>query len=135
MKVRLCSVAAYRTWKINLLPAFALSFFNKLGRTETIATERKIVLVISPLVSLMVDQVSNVQVHGIGAAILSGNAGINEVLLASEWGVSQGKYRLMFTAPEAITGNSRWKQVLTELFHCQQIVAVAIDEAYCVYKW
>ena len=78
-------------------------------------------IVISPLVSLMVDQVSNLQVHCIGAAILSGNAGIIEVLLASEWDVSQGKYRLIFTAPEAITGNSRWKQMLTVLSLSQQI--------------
>ena len=73
-------MAAYRIWKINLLPAFTLDY--KLARTETIATERSVVLVISPLVSLMVDQVSYLQAHGIGAAILSGNAGINKVLLA-----------------------------------------------------
>ena len=64
-------------------------FDYKLARIETIATERSVVLVISPLVSLMVDQVSNLQAHGIGAAILSGNAGINKVLLASERDVTQ----------------------------------------------
>ena len=59
------SVSAYMIWKIDLLPAFTLDY--KLGRTETIATERSVVLVISHLVSLMVDQVSNVQAYGIGA--------------------------------------------------------------------
>ena len=69
-------------------------------------------------------QVSNLQVHGIGAAILSGNAGINEVLLASEWDVSQGKYRLIFTAPEAITGNStvyKWSSSAQKL-HMQDCI-------------
>ena len=46
-------------------------FDIKLGRTRAIATERSFVLVISPLVSLMVDQVCSLQAHGVCAAILS----------------------------------------------------------------
>jgi superfamily II DNA helicase RecQ len=50
----------------------------KLGR-NAITTEKCVVLVISPLVPLMADQMSSIQAHGVGAAILSGNAGINKV--------------------------------------------------------
>ena len=58
---------------------------------------------ISPLVSLMVDQVCSLHACGICAAILSGNTGVNETLLALERDVD---IRLLFTAPEAIVGNS-----------------------------
>ena len=115
-----------------LLP-FLLDF--KLGRTGAIATERSVVLVISPLVSLMVDQVCGLQARGVCAAILSGNTGVSKALLATERDIAQGKPRLLFTAPEAIVGNSRWKQMLLELPLCHQIVAIIVDEAHCVYKW
>ena len=55
-----------------LLP-FMFDF--KLKRTNSRRTERSVVLVLSPLVSLMVDQVAGLQKRGVSAAILSGNKG------------------------------------------------------------
>ena len=55
----------------------------KFGRTEAPAVERSVVLVVSPLVSLMVDQVSSLQSRGVPAAILSGNKGVDKKLLAT----------------------------------------------------
>ena len=71
---------------------------------------------ISPLVSLMVDQVCSLQAHGVCAAILNGgNTWVSKVLLATERDIAQGKLRFLFTAPGAIVGNTRWKQILLEL--------------------
>ena len=70
---------------------------------------------ISSLMSLMVDQVCSLQGHGICAAILSGNTGVSKALLATERDIAQGKLRFLFTAPGAVVGNSRWKQILLEL--------------------
>ena len=39
------------------------------------SSERSVVLVLSPLVSLMIDQVSGLRKRGVSAAILSGNKG------------------------------------------------------------
>ena len=93
---------------------FLLDF--KLGRTRAIATERSVALVVSSFVSLMVDQVCSLQAHGVCAAILnSGNTWVSKALLATERDIAQGKLRFLFTAPGAIVGNSRWKQILLEL--------------------
>ena len=55
-----------------LLP-FMFDF--KLKRNTAPQVQRSSVLVISPLVSLMVNQVSGLQKRGVNAAILSGNTG------------------------------------------------------------
>ena len=71
-------MAAYGVRKIAALPAF-FRFDFKLGRTRAIATERSVALVVSPLVSLMVDQVCSLQAHGVCAAILnSGNTWVSK---------------------------------------------------------
>ena len=91
-------------------------FDFQLGRTRAIATERSVALVISPLVSLMVDQVCSLQAYGACAAILnSGNTWVSKALLATERDIAQGELRFLFTAAGAIVGNSRWKQILLEL--------------------
>ena len=93
---------------------FLLFLFDfQLGRTRAFATERSVALVISPLVSLMVDQVCSLQAHGVCAAILnSGNTWVSKALLATERDIAQGKLRFLFTTPGA---NRRWKQILLEL--------------------
>ena len=71
---------------------------------------------VSPIVSLMVDQACSLQAHSVCAVILnSGNTWVSKALLATERDIAQGKLRFLFTAPGAILGNSRWKQILLEL--------------------
>ena len=81
---------------------------------------------ISPLMSLMVDQVCSLQAHGVCAAILSGNTWVSKALLATETDIAQGKLRFLYTAPGAIVGNSRWKQILLDL---------SDSGSHCVYKY
>ena len=52
-------------------------FDYKLGKNSAPTNQRSVVLVASPLVSLMVDQVCSLQSAGVGAAILSGNKGVD----------------------------------------------------------
>ncbi|XP_064392440.1 ATP-dependent DNA helicase RecQ-like [Halichondria panicea] len=74
----------------------------KLGRTKGPLVARSVVFVISPLVSLMIDQVRSLNTGGVSAAILSSNKGIDRSLVATNKDVSDGKYCLLFTAPEAV---------------------------------
>ena len=103
-------------WVRKIATSLLFRFDFKLGRTRAIATERSVALVVFPLVSLMVDQVCSLQAHGVCAAIRhSGNTGVSKALLATERDIAQGKLRFLLTAPGAIVGNSRWKQILLEL--------------------
>ena len=93
------------------------------------------VVITSPLVSLMVDQVSSLQDRHVAASILSGNKGVDKKLLASVKDISEGCYQLLYSAPEAILGSEQWKELLLLPPLSRSVVAVAVDEAHCVYKW
>ena len=95
--------------------------------------ERSVVLVISPLVSLMVDQVSSLRSRGVPAAILSSQGSIDKSLLATEGDLS--RFSLLFAAPEAIIGVGKWRNRFLEPPLCNQVVAIAVDEAHCLSRW
>ena len=86
-------------------------------------------VVVSPLISLMKDQVDALQASGIAATFL------NSSLQAGEsrerlHGLHHGRYRLLYLAPERLmlsgflTGLQKWKMKL-----------LAIDEAHCISEW
>ena len=105
---------------------------SKLGRVDASPVDQCVVLVICPLISLMVDQVTALQLQGVGAVILSGNAGVDKNLLTD---IQAGRFKLLFSSPEAVTGPSKWKDLMLTSPLCHQIVALVVDEAHCVYKW
>ena len=94
-----------------------------------------LVLVISPLISLMIDQVISLRARGVAAAIVSGNKGVNKSLLATESDIAGGSFRVLLSAPEAIVGSDKWREVLLNPCVGERVVAVTVDEAHCVSKW
>ena len=109
-------------------------FDHKLSMVDLPPSEKSVCLVVSPLVSLMVDQVVSLRAKGVQAAILSGNKGIGVHLLATDKEIKDGGYSLLFSAPEAIACD-KWRQMLVEAPLCNQVVTIAIDEAHCVSQW
>ncbi len=107
----------------------------KLGRTNRPLVDRSVVLVIYPLVSLMIDQVRSLNTRGVSAAILSSNMGINPCFVATDKDVSSGKYRLLFTAQEAVNSRPSLKDVIARGSLNSSLVAMAVDEVHCVCKW
>ena len=86
-------------------------------------------LVISPLISLMKDQVAALTAMGIPAAC------INSMLTSEEysealWRAGRGDYKILYVAPERLTsaGFQRLCQSLS-------VPLVAVDEAHCVSQW
>lgn len=90
----------------------------------------QVTLVISPLIALMQNQVSELQRKGIFEAIA-----ITSTLSVAEradalLGIRQGRYSLIYAAPEQITAGSL-RRALQE----REIGLVALDEAHCVSQW
>ena len=55
--------------------------------------------------------------------------------LASAKDISEGYFQLLYSSPEAILGSEQWKDFLLLPPLSRSVVAVAVDEAHCVYKW
>lgn len=88
-----------------------------------------ICLVISPLIALMKDQVSNLQSKGIKAIALTGGIKSNEMIDLLD-NCQFGNYKFLYLSPERL--QSDW---ILERIKTLPINLIAIDEAHCVSQW
>lgn len=88
-----------------------------------------ITLVISPLVSLIKDQVQNLQQKGIKAIGLVGGISTDEITDLLD-NCQYGNYKLLYLSPERL--QSDW---ILERLKNLPIDLIAIDEAHCVSQW
>ena len=88
-----------------------------------------VTLVISPLISLMQDQVMNLLEYGVHAVFLNSSLTYKELQKAKAQIVS-GAVKIVYVSPEGILS-----PVLTEFFSQLKISLIAIDEAHCVSQW
>ena len=88
-----------------------------------------ITLVISPLISLMKDQVGSLNQAGIHAAFLNSSLTMNQYYKALGF-ARQGRYPIIYVAPERLVTD----EFLDFALH-SSIVMVAVDEAHCVSQW
>ncbi|AET66579.1 ATP-dependent DNA helicase RecQ [Desulfosporosinus orientis DSM 765] len=86
-------------------------------------------LVISPLISLMKDQVDALQQYGVPATFINSSLTLSEVRSRVQKAV-QGQYKLLYIAPERLESDS-FRGLLQSL----QVSFMAIDEAHCVSQW
>ncbi|WOV83167.1 DNA helicase RecQ [Sporosarcina jeotgali] len=87
------------------------------------------VLVISPLISLMKDQVDALWQLGIPAAYINSTLSSEEYFGILENAIA-GQYRLLYIAPERLESES----FLRELSR-MNVPMIAIDEAHCISQW
>jgi len=92
-----------------------------------------LVVVASPLVALMQDQVAQLQRRGIAAACLHRDlpAVERQDLLQR---LRQGRLRLLYLAPERLQLEST-RQLLEDQHDAGRLVALAVDEAHCISAW
>ena len=88
-----------------------------------------ITIVISPLISLMKDQVDNLNENGIAAEYINSTQGLNEIDKIMEKCYNH-QVKLLYIAPERLE-NDFFKRKLRKL----NISQIAIDEAHCVSIW
>jgi len=88
-----------------------------------------ITLVISPLISLMKDQVDSLVNQGIPAAFINSTLAYREAVKRMR-DLARGTYKLLYIAPERLESES-----FLELIYQLDIALVAVDEAHCVSQW
>jgi len=88
-----------------------------------------ICLVVSPLVALMKDQVSNLQKRGIKAIALTGGISADETIDLLD-NCQFGNYNFLYLSPERL--QSDW---ILDRIKDLPIHLIAIDEAHCVSQW
>lgn len=86
-------------------------------------------IVISPLISLMKDQVDALNANGVAATML--NSSISPEELNDRMQKAQkGHYKLIYIAPERLA-NTFVRDWLTRI----HVTALAVDEAHCISQW
>lgn len=88
-----------------------------------------ITLVISPLISLMKDQVRSLNQAGISAAYLNSSLTQGQYFTALRY-AKAGRYPIIYVAPERLT-----TEAFLDFALSTDISMIAVDEAHCVSQW
>ena len=88
-----------------------------------------VTLVISPLISLMQDQVKALNAAGIHASYI--NSSLSENQISRALGLAaMGAYKIMYVAPERLTSHA-----FLQFASIADISMVTVDEAHCISQW
>ncbi|MGL4403158.1 MAG: DNA helicase RecQ [Fusobacteriaceae bacterium] len=90
---------------------------------------RGVTLVVSPLISLMKDQVDSLKILGIGSAYLNSSLNREEFSQVIK-DLRTGKIKILYVSPERLTN-----QNFIELMKKIEISILAVDEAHCISQW
>lgn len=85
-----------------------------------------IVLVIAPLVSIMKEQCDKLCALGLKATYIGKDTSENDM-------IASGHYNFIYGSPEALVGEKKWKQCLSDLG--DKLRLLVVDEAHTVIQW
>ena len=128
-----------RDWKLN-------------GICTTVVNS--IVIVVSPLNSLMSNQISRLNVSGIRASVMNIKEGrkrlasrvadtdeLDEVAVdvdfsqCEEEKLRDGHYHIVFAHPKTLISSKYGRELLLSKQYQENLVAIVIDEAHCIIEW
>ena len=93
---------------------------------------QSIVIVVSPLVALMEDQVASFYSKGIRAIRVLKEDSLTEDVVDE---LHAGQYQMLFFSPEGILTDGTWRDMIQSPVYRENVVAFVVDEAHCVKKW
>ena len=88
------------------------------------------VIVVTPLISLMQDQVRRMNQLGISSAFVEEAQKDDAV----KQGVLSGDYDIVFMSPESAT-NSKWRDLFLSKLYQRELMTIVIDECHCISQW
>lgn len=93
-----------------------------------------VTIVISPLISLMEDQVLHLEAKNIKAAMLNSKMSTDERRHIYNLFID-GLLDLMYLSPEMISNSGQCKRAISKLYREGKLARIVIDEAHCVSSW
>ena len=107
-----------------------------------------IVIVVSPLNSLMSNQISRLSESGIKASVMNmretrkGLDSDDDEVVADidfsrceEMKLRDGHYHIVFAHPETLVSSKYGRQLLLSKNYQENVVAIVVDEAHCIIEW
>ena len=102
--------------------------FDYLRRTDT--KTKSIVVVISPLRALMLDQVHSFSAKGVDSVYVS-HSDAGDIYEA----VTKGSISSIFMSPESLIGCCKWREIFRSSVYKINLVGLIVDKAHCIDKW
>ncbi|OJJ50167.1 hypothetical protein ASPZODRAFT_58591 [Penicilliopsis zonata CBS 506.65] len=114
------------------------SLCYQLPSVITSGNTRGVTIVVSPLLSLMEDQVMHLKQLKIKAFLLNGDTKADERKWISDTLTgpnAEQEIQLLYITPEMISKNQKLIQTMEKLHRRRRLARIVIDEAHCVSQW
>jgi ATP-dependent DNA helicase Q1 len=95
-----------------------------------------VTLVVSPLISLMEDQLQGMQALDISTAIFNGQTGKDETKMIFDGMINpKSNLKLLYVTPEKIAKSKRLLSQLEKMYRAGRFSRLVIDEVHCCSQW